>query len=279
MQEIGNNMSRLFFTDESLNPESTEDYILSILISSDEFSFSIMDSENRKIIALFYQYIFSKEPEFQLKKIKTVYDEIDLLNQTYLNTRIFFRTPQKTTLVPNDAYVPYLIEDFFKLAHIPSSNGKVLSSFVPTFNSYAVYEINGPVIDFICEKHQHANLYNDLVASAYNIDLQHPFLKVTILREQVVILAVSEGNTFYNSYYYEGENDLLYYTIGAVKNLNLETDTIYLEGIINNRESIFYRFKQYFNTLKIVNTEARLAGPLQHLPDSRFVTLFNSLLL
>ena len=271
-------MSRLFIIDESLNQKFTDNYILSINISSDGFSFAVMDSVSKKIIALFNQYAFSKEPEFQFKKIKALYEEIELLNLNYLNTKIFFRIPDKTTLVPKDVFVPYLTEDFFNLVYTPSANGKILSSFIPALKSYAIYEIYKPIVSFLYEKHQYANFYNDLVASAYNIDLQEPYLKVTILRDQVVILTINEGNTFYNSYYYEGENDLLYYTLGIVKNLNLDTDTIYLEGIINHRESIFYRFKQYFSNIKITKTKATLTMPLQQLPDSRFVSLFNSLL-
>ena len=271
-------MSHLSIIDESLNIEYSKNCILSIRISPDGFSFSILDSINKRVIALFHQDTFNKEPEFQLKKIRTIYDEVELLSYDYLNTRIFSLIPEKTTLVPKDVFVPYLTENFFRLAHTPSKNGKVMSSFIPTFKSYAIYEMYRPLIAFLGEKHQYANFYNELVASVYNIDFQSSFLKVTILKEQIVILAFDQDSTFYNSYYYEGENDLLYYTMGVVKNLKLDIDTIHLEGIINHRESIFHRFKQYFNKVNIVKTEAGLIPSLQQLPDSRFVSLFNSLL-
>lgn len=131
-------MQRLSLVDENFDLNFTKEYILSIQVSLDGFSFSILDSVKKKVICLYHQDTFSNEPGFHLKKLNSIYDEVDLLALPYKKTKIYFSTPDKTTLVPIAIFSQELAEDFYRLTLDTGRNSKILFSIVPDMASYAV---------------------------------------------------------------------------------------------------------------------------------------------
>lgn len=271
-------MQRLSLVDESFDLNLTKEYSLSIQVSLDGFSFSILDSTRAKVICLYHQDTFTSEPGFHLKKINTIYDEVDLLARPYKNTKIFFSAPDKTTLVPIALFNQDLTEDLYRTTFDAGKNSKILSSLVPEMASYAIYEVDHAVYTLLREKHPGTVMQNDIVLSGYGNLPGIALLKVRILRKQVAILSLNDHISFYNSYYYEGENDMLYYILGAIKNMDLKPEAIILDGMVNKRENIYHRLKQYFEhvDLTVNNPRIHYSHLLDHLPDSRFVNLFNS---
>jgi hypothetical protein len=91
-------------------------------------------------------------------------------------------------------------------------------------------------------------------------------------------MTMNDNVNFCNSYHYEGENDMLYYILGAVKNLDLKPEMIILDGMVNKHEAIYHRLKQYFEHVELTANNPRVyySNLLTSLPDSRFINLFNS---
>lgn len=272
-------MQRLSLVDESFDLNFINEYILSILVSQDGFSFSILDTVSNKVICLYHQDTFTNEPGFHLKKINTIYNEVDLLTFPYKETRIFFSMPDKTTLVPIAVFNQNLAENFYRLALNPGRNSKILFSLVPEMASYAVYEVDRAIHDVLQEKHPVSFMQNELVLSGYNCPPGIALLKVRILRKQLSIMALQDHINFYNTYVYEGENDMLYYILGTIENMDLKPEAIILDGIINRHEAIYHRLRQYFDRVELADKNPRIhySRLLDQLPDARFVSLFNSL--
>ena len=271
-------MQRLSLVDESFDLNLTKEYILSIQVSLDGFSFSILDSIRKKVICLFHQDTFTSEPAFHLKKLNTIYDELDLLALPYKTTKIYFSAPDKTTMVPIAVFNQELAEDLYRLTIHAGRNSKILFSLVPDMASYAIYEVDRAVHALLQEKHPGSVMQNDIVLSGYGCPPGIRLMKIRILRKQLVILTLNDQVHFYNSYYYEGENDMLYYILGAIKNMDLKPEAIILDGMVNKRESIYHRLKQYFEHVDLTENNPRIhySHLLGHLPDARFINLFNS---
>ncbi|MGD9557539.1 MAG: DUF3822 family protein [Mangrovibacterium sp.] len=271
-------MQRLSLVDESFDVKLTREYNLSILVSQDGFSFSILDAAKKRAICLFHQDTFTTEPGFHLKKLSSIYDEVELLSLPYKKVKIFFSIPEKTTLIPIEVFQAGLAEEFYRLTFDPGRNGKILVSLVPEMAGYAIYEIDRAIHGLLQEKHSGAPMQNELVLSAFGCPAGVPLLKIRILRKQLVIQSLQDELNFYNSYYYEGENDMLYYILGTVKNMDLKPETLILEGMISQRESVYHRLKQYFNRVEVAvnNPRIQYCQLLQRLPDARFTNLFNS---
>jgi len=103
-------------------------------------------------------------------------------------------------------------------------------------------------------------------------------MKVRILRKQLVVLTLQDNINFYNSYSYEGENDILYYLLGAVKNMELKPEAVILDGMVSQREGICHRLRQYFEHVELAgnNPQVHYSRLLGQLPNARFTNLFNS---
>lgn len=271
-------MQRLSLVDESFDLNFTREYILSIQVSLDGFSFSILDSVRKKVICLYHQDTFTNEPGFHLKRLNAIYDEVELLALPYKKTKIYFSAPDRTTLVPIAAFSQELAEDFYHQTLDAGRNGKILTSIIPDMASYAIFEIDRAVHALLQEKHPGSIIQNDLMLSVFGCPPGIALMKIRVMRKQLVILSLQDNINFYNSFYYEGENDMLYYILGAVKNMNLKPDTIILDGMVNKHEVIYHRLKQYFERVDLAMNNPRIhySHLLRHLPDARFTNLFNS---
>ncbi|MGV8094820.1 MAG: DUF3822 family protein [Mangrovibacterium sp.] len=271
-------MQRLSLVDESFDLNLTKEYILSIQVSLDGFSFSVLDSVRKKVICLYHQDTFTNEPVFHLKKLNSIYDEVELLSLPYKKTKIYFSAPDKTTLVPIAIFNEDLVEEFYRITLDAGRNSKILFSLIPEMASYAVYEIDRALHTLLQEKHPESVMQSDIVLAGYGCPPGITLMKIRILRKQLIILTLNDHINFYNSYYYEGENDMLYYILGAIKNMDLKPEAIILDGMVNKHENIYLRLKQYFEHVELTVNNPRIhySHLLNQLPDARFINIFNS---
>ncbi len=271
-------MQKVSLVDETFDLNFTLEYFLSIQVSLDGFSFCILDSIQNKVVYLFHQNIFAKEPGFQLKKIQTIYDEVDVLSLPYKKTTILYSAPDKTTLVPASVFSPELASSFLQMTIEADNQSRCLYSFVPELDSYALSEISEPLHAWINEKHPGIEIIPEIKIATSNLSSEAPLLKVTTLSRQLVILGINGELKFYNCFNYEGENDMLYYILGAVKSMETEPTTVVLDGIINKHSAIYHRLRQYFEQVTIApkNPEIHYSYLIERLPDARFHNLFKS---
>ncbi|PTN03144.1 DUF3822 family protein [Mangrovibacterium marinum] len=273
-------MQRISLIDETFDINFTFEYNLSIQLSLDGFSFSILDQIQNKVIYLYHQELFEAEPEFLLKRIKAIYDESDLLQLPFKKTRIIIVAPNRTTLVPSVFFQEENKADYLKTALLATENRSVQSSPIRDAGYCAVFDLPQIIFDFFREKHPSAELQSNLSIVYPQFAGDRNLLKVTIYKKQIVITAVgSEGLQFHNCFFYDGEQDMLYYILGAVKYLAFEPEKIVLDGIVNKHETIYHRLRQYFKEVEIATNPSTVhfSYLLEKLPDARFINLFNSL--
>ena len=274
-------MQKLSLVDETFDFNLTTEYNLSILVSLDGFSFSILDSIQNKVVCLYHQDIFTNEPDFHLKKIKSGFEEVNLLDLPYKKVRIYYSAPGKTTIVPAAAFRPELAADFYRLTFETDRNSSLMHRYIPSLDICALYEINHSLCSFLKEKYPEIEIQHDLILSGYDLQQGKPLLKIKILRKQLEIIAsTGKGISFYNSFYYEGENDMLYYILGTVKQINEQPDKVILDGMVNKHADIYHRLRQYFEQVHVAdnNRNIHYSYLIERLPDARFTSFFNSFL-
>lgn len=273
-------MQRISLIDETFDINFTLEYKLSIQLSLDGFSFSILDQIQNKVIYLYHQELFDAEPEFLLKRIKAIYEESDLLELPFKKTRIIIVAPNRTTLVPVDYYRKENIADYLQTTFQASEKKCAQSSPIPDARYNAIFEIPEVILEFLKEKHPHADLVSNLSVAYPKGNQSESVLKITIYKKHIVLTVVDQdGLKFYNCFFHDGEQDMLYYILGTVKNLAIEPDKIILDGIVNKHETIYHRLKQYFQQVEIAENPKSIhfSYLIEKLPDARFINLFNSL--
>ncbi len=271
-------MQKLSLVDETFDINLTSEYFLSIQVSLDGFSFSILDSIQNKVVYLYSQDTFTSEPDFHLKKVKSVFDETDVLGFPYKKIRIYYSSPEKTTLVPPEIFRPEQLPDFYNITFGIDDRNEIRHSFIQSLDNYAIFGINKLLLSFLKEKYPEIEIQNELVLSGYRLQNEKKAIMIRILRKKMEIIVTSPKISFYNSFSYEGENDMLYYILGVAKNMEEQPEIVILDGLVNKHSEIYHRVRQYFNHVSIMgyNSNVNYSYLIDRLPDARFCNLFNS---
>ncbi len=271
-------MQNLSLVDETFDVNFTHEYILSILISQDGFSFCILDTIQNKAVCLYHQDTFTNKADFQQKKIRSIYAEVDLLELPYKKTILHYSSPDRTTLIPEKLFSDESLSSIYSTIFDSDKNSEILNTYIPSFETYALFGIQHPILSIINEKHPGINIYNDVRLTVKNHQPGKETLFVSIYRKQISIMFVGSSINFYNSYYYEGENDMLYYILGVTKSMNKQPSSVVLNGIVNKHSTIYHNLRQYFEQVSIAenNKNIHYSYLLEKLPDARFINLFNS---
>ncbi|RKD89692.1 DUF3822 family protein [Mangrovibacterium diazotrophicum] len=272
-------MQKISLVDETFDLNFTLEYKLSIQLSLDGFSFSILDTIQNKVIYLYHQELFETEPDFLLKRLKSIYEESDLLHLAFKKTCVIFAVPNRTTLVPDEIYQSQNTADYLKGTMMPAEGATVKATFISPVKYWAVYEIPQMVYRFLEEKHPGAKFMSDLNLSLPRVAGTKNLLKVTVLKKHLIVSGIDElGLHFHNSFFYDGENDVMFYILGSIKASASEPQTILLDGMVNKHATIYHRLKQYFTDVEIASNPKNIhySYLFDKLPDARFVNLFNS---
>lgn len=272
-------MQRISLVDETFDLNYTLEYQLSIQLGLDGFSFSILDSTQNKVVYLFHQELFEAEPEFLLKRIKAIYEESDLLELPFKYVRILISAPGRTCLMPEKFFIQTEAENSFNTTFLPRKHHSIRATRIPAYRQWAMYDAPEVILNFLEEKHRGAEIVNDLRITCPDFAPDQNRLRVTLLKKHLVLTATDAlGISFCNSFFYDSDNDLLYFILGAAKQLEKEPELIVLDGMVNKHSTVYHRLRQYFTNVEMAQAprNLNLSYLFEKLPDARFVTLFNS---
>ncbi|WP_372776327.1 DUF3822 family protein [Mangrovibacterium sp.] len=272
-------MQKISLVDETFDLNFTLEYKLSIQLSLDGFSFSILDTIQNKVIYLYHQELFEAEPDFLLKRLKAIYEESDLLHLPFKKTRIIVVAPGRTTLVPKEIFEAKRCSEYIQASYYQPEGTCARGVYISSAKYWSVFELSGIINDFLEQKHPGAEFLSDLNVSLPQSLPHKKSLKITVLKKHLILTGYDDmGLTFHNSFFVDGENDMLYFILGSVKNMVNEPETIILDGVINKHATIYHRLRQYFTDVIIEPNpqEVHYSYLFDRLPDSRFVNLFKS---
>ena len=271
-------MQKLSLVDETFDVNFTQEYILSILISQDGFSFCILDTIQNKAVCLYHQDTFTDKADFQQKKIRSIYEEADLLELPYKKTILHYSSPDRTTLIPQKLYSDESVSSIYSTIFNLDKNSEILNTHIPSFETYALSGIQHSILSILNEKHPSTSINNDVRLTVKNHQHGKETLIISIYRKQISIMSIGDSINYFNAFYYEGENDMLYYILGATKSLDKQPSYVVLEGIVNKHSSIYHHLRQYFEQVSIAENckDIHYSYLLDKLPDARFINLFNS---
>ncbi|MFV0376376.1 MAG: DUF3822 family protein [Mangrovibacterium sp.] len=272
-------MQRISLVDETFDLNFTLEYCLSIQLSLDGFSFSILDTVQNKVVYLFHQELYEAEPDFLLKRLKTIYEESELLELPYKKNRILLSAPGRSCLIPYSYYQANQLDRYLQTTLTPRSGFVAQSTAIPVFSQWIVFDTPQLILEFLQQKHPGTELMNETRVVCPEFVRSHNTLKITIHKKHIVLIALNEaGVCFFNSFPYDTENDQLYYILGVVKQFGYDPEHLILDGQVNKHATIYHRLKQYFNQVEIAANPRGIhfSYLFDKLPDARFVTLFNS---
>ena len=248
-------MAFLELFDETLDINSTENYLLTMQVSADDLSYCLLDTIRNKYILL-RSYDAEDNKYFTSENLSAIISKDDFLNRKY-HSIIMVHSSPKFTLVPAPLFDPAKKEEYFTLNHNPEENQVILTSKITEPDTYIVYslsrhiaEVTGRMFPSATSFHHTKPLLNQALREAKHTSGN--FVQVHISGEFFNLFIFDDGNLkFSNTFSYRNVSDILYYVLNTYKSLNINNETpVHFSGMTEKHDDIYSAFAIYLKHIK-----------------------------
>jgi hypothetical protein len=248
-------MPLLELFDETLDINSTENYELSLQVSPDALSFSIIDTIRNKYVLL-RSFSADENKNFNISKLDELISHDDFLLKHYKKVNIVMPS-RKFTLVPAQLFDPGKKDEYFSFNHVPEDDDLILSNKISDPDSYIIFSLSKLVYQVVTTRfpgvlpyHHSKPLMTHISHSRksengnyIHIHIEKEFFNLVIFANDIL--------KFCNSFIYRNINDILYYVLNTFKNLDIkQEETIHLSGQTEKYDDLTSAFAIYVRSLK-----------------------------
>ena len=263
------------------NQENSNQYILSIQLCLDGFSFLICDSISNKFIYLKHKPYGSDSDitDQTLKYLKTE----ELLNLSYKKVIILYDL-SPSTCVPEVIYEEGQKELFYTKNYRKNKNSLVRSDKSDALNYISVYAMDERIQNRL--EQQFSNpliVHNNTVKNCSFSATTESFIKLTIRQNRFSISAYKNNSLLLaNSYSYQNDDEFLYFFLYCFNQLKLDQmkTIVEIDGIVPKHASLVKQLERFIKNVTFAGwPEAfNFANDFYDLPSHYFTNLYSSLL-
>lgn len=259
---------------------------LFILVGQESLQYGILDTEKNTFIAVADLRLPSspKTPEAFYAELSRLISEEEALKKKYPSVVIGINSPMHT-LVPAPLFDSGQGNKYLEFNFGMTGSGQVSSDRIEEIDASNVYAIPQGLLDIVHVNYRDAALFHRtsaLIRAIYNHQNVNPapagiFLNV---REEFIDLISFESGrlAYFNSYSCTSKEDMLYYTLYAIEQLNLRPDTaqLFIIGTIDSGSESHRLLGQYIREVSFSDSLNLLEySPLiGQLPAHRYQELY-----
>lgn len=251
---------------KSFDLEKTNEYILSIQVSLDGFSFSVFNPLENKIIAFKCTPLKISNDNLILRHFGDWLREEELLQKKYLKTILVYFTIE-FSLIPENLYCSQLVKEATKRL---ISEDKLKKTVINTINGLSseakiVFHVPKNLNDMILQTFNSPVLIHPVQLIGREIPNGNKKNKVILLyHNKSCILVAGRGNQILlaNGFITGHINDLVYYVLNVIMQLNLnakETE-FYLSDALVKNEKLEQLFQPYFQEISYLSPAGSFAN-------------------
>jgi len=244
--------------DETFSIRETKNYGLFIQFNESSFIYCILDYRRNKFLGI--QQI-SRNEFHQPPGMKTTFHDflqsvttgIPWLINPYKSIKIAYEG-KKSTLIPGPLFDPNNLEDYLKFNFNTDPEEKPFSDHLLIMDNYNVFSIPVSTSDAIASFFPHSQIFHlstiliesVLINYKNRINANRAFLH---LREKSFDLMLFDGRqmSYFNSFPYLNAEDITYYLIFVLEQLNINPETIpvVLLGAADPNANLFELLQRY----------------------------------
>jgi hypothetical protein len=276
-------MPFLEFFDETLDINSTENYELSVQISSNDLSFCILDTLRNKFVLL-----RSYEPEpiagFDYNQLADIINKDDFLTRKYKKVSVIAPSP-KSTLVPGPLFDDSKKNEYFTFNQIPSEGEIIMTNKLRDPDVVVVFSLPEGVVHTINSAfpvstimHPLKPLFQYINSNRRSIGINN--VHVHLERDYLNLIIFDQNSLkFCNTFRYNAISDIQYYILYVLKRMNIRLEeTIYFSGRITKEREILSSFSNYLDTIKFAVPEGNytFSYVFNETELHKFLTIFSA---
>lgn len=268
--------------DETLDINSTENYELSVQISSDDISFCLLDTLRNKFVML-----RSYEPEdnsrFDPYRLNEIIRKDDFLPRKFRKTNIITPT-QRSTLVPGPLFEDSRKEDYLDFNQKKADRERVMISKIKNSDIYAIFSLQEGFADLLKGLFPEGNIMHSLkplfqyvhfnrrsTGNNIHIHFEKDYLDTVIFDPNEL--------KFCNTFNFKSMSDIEYFVLYVLKKMNVRQDeTIYLSGRTKEKEELRHAFSKYLTDVRFALPQGNytFSYVLSEAELHRFLLLFSA---
>lgn len=245
--------------DESFNIQETRNYSLSIQFNETGFAYCILDVRRNKYIVL--QQFRKNEFTTPQHPSKSTFDDflhqlittMPWLKNQYKSLLIAYEG-KKSTLIPGPLFDPAERESYLQFNYQEAQEEQLFSDHLTPLDNHLVFSVPNATVNSL-RKHfpgvRIHHLTSVLIESIWinyknRINANRVFLQ---LRDKYFDLVLFDGRqmSYCNAFSYQNAEDVVYYLIFVLEQLNLNPENIYviLLGHVERSSSLFELLSKY----------------------------------
>lgn len=251
-------MQQIYFIDKSFDYVNVNKYQLSLQVFLKGFSFSVLDRERNKFVALAH-YPFGRVTSFrtQVKQIEGIFANEPLLQCSFSHVKILFATTNYT-FVPASFYSDDDKSQWFRFNQDLSAGEELMSNYIFGNSSNVVFGVPIVLANFFRAKFPTSKFYHQSVPLIEELTLKSKIVNgekrvlVNVLPTFFDFAVIDNGDiTLYNTFCYKSIDDFKYFFLNAIDNMRLSplTTPVSVCGMVPSNHPILEFMKDYIRNI------------------------------
>ena len=248
---------------ETIDYSKSEQYTLSIRLSTDGFSFSIYDPIHEGTFSF-----FEKEIDASLSltaNLKQTYRELEWLNHPYKRVNVIL-TGKRFTLVPLELFEDEQAETLFYYNHPHKENETVQYNILKSHNIVVVFGMDRSAHLFISEHLPSARFYFQTSPLIEHFAVKSRLgnskkLYASLRNDAIDLYGYERGHLLLvNSFECKKTEDRIYYLLYTWNKLefNQERDELHLTGLLKDKETLVRELRKFIQQVFIMSPETNI---------------------
>jgi hypothetical protein len=278
-------MHEINYIDKSFNPQSAGSYEISIQANQNGLAYCIFDpSSNSFVVFRKHRFEHVVLTGDLIRKVQAVLDNDEILGLKFHKV-LFLGFTQQATLIPEAFFDRDQMVDYLRFTIGDQTDHALFNNPVIPPGLFNVFALPEALVSQITLHFKKAEFLNQTTPFLRHIANQpaaliSPTVFMSLNPGFFDIACVGYGKLIlYNTFQYANENDLLYYTLFALKQVGFapEKTAVKLSGEFSIRSTYFEIIRQYIPETVMDDAVCMpiLAPGLKSLPVPRFLNLLN----
>lgn len=240
-------------SEQEFEINNTAQYRLSVQVSLNGFSFSVIDPAKNKLLAIQRSPAVISSENFLGRRFMEWLGKHELLKSCYAETRLLFYT-DKFTLVPGEIYIKERQDDIFHLVFGNQSGNLITENLMENISGHLLFSVPTGLKEAFNSTFSDYLLIHPLVV--LNQKIQNKVQKggrILVLYFEKnsfsLLLYIDNNLQLTNSYKFFHTNDVIYYVLSVIKQqgISLKDVKLFLAGDINYDYETYKNLKKYFS--------------------------------
>ena len=270
-----------FVTDKSFDLERTYEYILSIQVSLDGFSFSVVCPAENKLMAFKSTLLKISSNSLISRHFKEWINSEELLQKPFKKTRIIVFS-NKFTLIPEKYSSDELKKEIPHLLFEENSELEIAENIINNLEARLIFTLPNGLNNVIREQIGECEIIHPIKIVTNDLSETESKNRLLIIfdSENFYVMLFNKNKILLSNCFKQSHaNDIVYYVLTVLKQLDIEPQTTELlyAGKLNQEDEIINILKKYINKTDILsgNNPIQIAPGLILQPIHQNFTLFN----